>query len=163
MSALGMFRVTKASETHLGRQAIPMVWSFAETNPFSHSTGNWTAMQEWVRKTVLMMPAYPRAFADQDDAIQQEVSRNKVVSTDPPYYDNIGYADLSDFFYVWLRKSLRHLYPELFNTLAVPKAEELIASRYRHATKAMANRFFLNGMSKAMSASWSPNHTPNSQ
>ena len=74
----------------------------------------------------------------------------KIVSTDPPYYDNIPYADLSDFFYVWLRRSLKSVYPELFATLAVPKAEELVAFAYRHDGKSGAEDFFLNGMTNAM-------------
>jgi putative DNA methylase len=78
------------------------------------------------------------------------MSADKVVSTDPPYYDNIGYADLSDFFYVWLRRSLRPIFPELFATLAVPKAEELIATPYRHGSKEKAERFFLDGMTQVM-------------
>jgi putative DNA methylase len=78
------------------------------------------------------------------------MSRNAVVSTDPPYYDNIGYADLSDFFYVWLRRSLKPVFPDLFATLAVPKVEELIATPYRHGSKEKAETFFLNGMTQAM-------------
>ena len=74
----------------------------------------------------------------------------RLVSTDPPYYDNIGYADLSDFFYVWLRRSLRSVFPDLFATLAVPKAEELVATPYRHGNKEKAETFFLAGMTEAM-------------
>ena len=74
----------------------------------------------------------------------------KVVSTDPPYYDNIAYADLSDFFYVWLRRAIRSIYPDLFATLAVPKAEELVATTYRHGNKEKAETFFLSGMTNAM-------------
>ena len=78
------------------------------------------------------------------------LARSEVISTDPPYYDNIGYADLSDFFYVWLRRSLRPVFPELFATLAVPKAEELVATPYRHGSKEKAEAFFLDGMTQAM-------------
>ena len=92
----------------------------------------------------------PVAFAQQADASSQTVSQSKVVSTDPPYYDNIGYADLSDFFYVWLRRALRPVFPDLFATLAVPKAEELVATPYRHGSKVKAESFFLNGMTQAM-------------
>ena len=81
---------------------------------------------------------------------QQFISANKLVSTDPPYYDNIGYADLSDFFYVWLRRSLKSVFPDLFATLAVPKAEELVATPYRHGNKKKAEAFFLAGMTEAM-------------
>src|SRR5206468_8656783 len=84
------------------------------------------------------------------DAASQSKSAGKVVSTDPPYYNNIGYADLSDFFYVWLRRSLRSAFPELFATLAVPKAEELVANPYRHGSRERAEAFFLNGMTQAM-------------
>jgi len=94
-------------------------------------------------------PAVP-GFAQQADAQTQTISAAKVVSTDPPYYDNIGYADLSDFFYVWLRKSLRSVFPDLYATVAVPKAEELVATPYRHGGKAEAETFFLNGMTHAM-------------
>ncbi len=88
--------------------------------------------------------------ATQADAAHQETSCSKVVSTDPPYYDNIGYADLSDFFYVWLRRSLRDAFPDLFATLAVPKADELVATPYRHGSKEKAESFFLDGMTRAM-------------
>ena len=80
----------------------------------------------------------------------RHISRDRVVSTDPPYYDNIGYADLSDFFYVWLRRSLKPVFPDLFATLAVPKAEELVATPYRHGSKEKAEAFFLDGMTQAM-------------
>jgi putative DNA methylase len=86
----------------------------------------------------------------QADAASQSTSADKVVSTDPPYYDNIGYADLSDFFYVWLRRALRPVFPDLFATLAVPKAEELVATPYRHGSKEKAEAFFLDGMTQAM-------------
>ena len=88
--------------------------------------------------------------AEQADAQVQDLAKRAVVSTDPPYYDNIGYADLSDFFYVWLRRSLRPVFPDLFATLAVPKAEELVATPYRHGSKEQAETFFLDGMTEAM-------------
>ena len=86
----------------------------------------------------------------QADAQTQQLTHDKIVSTDPPYYDNIGYADLSDFFYVWLRQALRHVYPELFATMLVPKSEELVATPFRHGGKDKAEQFFLDGMSCAM-------------
>ena len=89
-------------------------------------------------------------MAVQADAALQTVSVSKVLSTDPPYYDNIGYADLSDFFYVWLRRSLKPVFPELFATLAVPKTEELVATPYRHGSKDAAETFFLSGMTRAL-------------
>ena len=91
-------------------------------------------------------------IAQQADATTQSISRNKVVSTDPPYYDNIGYADLSDFFYVWMRRSLKHVYPSLFSTVLVPKAEELVATPSRHGSKDAAEVFFLSGMTRSLHA-----------
>lgn len=133
-----------------GRQAIPMTWDFAETNPFSSSAGNAMSGIEWAEKAIALFPAGALSKATQADAQQQSVSTGKVVSTDPPYYDNIGYADLSDFFYVWLRRSQRSAFPDLFATLAVPKTEELVATPYRHGSKEKAEAFFLGGMTKAM-------------
>lgn len=133
-----------------GRQAIPMVWDYAEANPFCDSTGNWMAMLDWTCEALSTTPAAPRGTARQEDAQKQSISTSKVLSTDPPYYDNIGYADLSDFFYVWLRRTLKPIYPELFGTLAVPKTDELVATPYRHHSKQEAERFFLTGMQAAM-------------
>lgn len=133
-----------------GRQAIPMTWDYAETNPFSDSAGNASSGIDWAYKALQLMPAKAHGSAEQADAQNQTISAAKVVSTDPPYYDNIGYADLSDFFYVWLRKSLRPIFPALYATLAVPKAEELVATPYRHGGKTEAEAFFLNGMTHAM-------------
>jgi putative DNA methylase len=132
------------------RQAIPMTWDFGEGNVFCMSSGTWTPSVEWVSKTIDYLPANVASIAAQADASSQVISRDRVVSTDPPYYDNIGYADLSDFFYVWLRRSLRPIFPELFATLAVPKAEELVATPYRHGSKEKAEKFFLDGMTEAM-------------
>jgi len=133
-----------------GRQALPMVWDFAEANPFSDSTGNFSGSLAWVEKAFDCFTSDRFGLAQQGDAQSQTISTNKVVSTDPPYYDNIGYADLSDFFYVWLRKSLKPIFPGLYATLAVPKAEELVATPYRHGNKDKAEAFFLNGMTRAM-------------
>lgn len=132
------------------RQAIPMVWDFAEANPMSDSTGNFGSALNWINKVVELLPASSAGYVIQHDAATQVISSNKVVSTDPPYYDNIGYADLSDFFYVWQRRSLRQIYPNLFATMAVPKAEELVATPYRHGNKEKAETFFLQGMTKAI-------------
>lgn len=133
-----------------GRQAIPMVWDYAEANPMCESSGNWMAMVDWTWKALETVPARSTGWAGQADAQTQSVSAGKVVSTDPPYYDNIGYADLSDFFYVWLRRSLRYILPDVFSTLAVPKTEELVATPYRHGGKENAEKFFLDGMTEAM-------------
>ncbi len=133
-----------------GRQAIPMTWDFAEANPYCDSSGNWLAMVDWAWKALAHTPAKLEGQAQQADAQTQVISTHKLISTDPPYYDNIGYADLSDFFYVWLRKSLKPIFPGLYATLAVPKAEELVATAYRHGTKEKAEQFFLSGMTEAM-------------
>ena len=133
------------------RQAIPMVWDYTEGNPFCESTGNFMAMVNWVWKAVLTTPAQTAGFGQQADAAVQSTSTDKFISTDPPYFDNVPYADLSDFFYVWLRRSLRSIFPDLFATLAVPKAAELVAAPYRQGGRKEAERFFLNGMKEAIS------------
>ena len=130
-----------------GRQAIPMVWDYSETNPFSNSAGCFDNMLDWVVKCMMCFPASGTGSATQHDAQMDNALRNIVISTDPPYYDNIGYADLSDFFYIWLRKSLRDIYPDLFRTMLVPKTEELVATPYRFdGSKEKANAFFESGM-----------------
>jgi putative DNA methylase len=134
-----------------GRQAIQIVWDHAEGNPFSGSTGNWTGALAWIEKVIAdALPEKEHGDAEQCDAQTQSLSRDKVVSTDPPYYDNVPYADLSDFFYVWLRRALKPVFPALFATLAVPKTEELVAFAHRHDDKATAEAFFLGGMTEAM-------------
>jgi putative DNA methylase len=128
-----------------------MVWDFAESSPFSDSGGNWpSTCVEWVERVVEKFVPGNGGGALLADAQTQDISVDKLISTDPPYYDNIGYADLSDFFYVWLRRSLRPIFPDLFATLAVPKAEELVATPYRHGSKEQAETFFLDGMTQAM-------------
>lgn len=133
-----------------GRQALPMIWDYAETNPFAGAGGDLygTVVSLW--EVLDRLNHGVAGHAAQADAQTQVTSASKVVSTDPPYYDNIGYADLSDFFYVWLRRSLRPIFPTLYATLAVPKAEELVATPYRHGGKTEAEAFFLDGMTRAM-------------
>ncbi|MFP4495053.1 MAG: DUF1156 domain-containing protein, partial [Halochromatium sp.] len=140
----------EALRNTFGRQAIPMTWDFAEGNPFSDSSGNWLFNIEWTAKTVDRLPTKNFGCVGQSDATNQVLSGQKIVSTDPPYYDNIGYADLSDYFYVWMRRSLRSAYPEVFGTMAVPKAEELVATPYRHGSKEKAEQFFMDGMTHAI-------------
>lgn len=133
-----------------GRQAIPMTWDYSEGNPFSNSSGCFDNMIEWVTKCISEFPAATLAEVSQADAQSDCGLRNIMISTDPPYYDNIGYADLSDFFYVWMRQSLRDTYPEMFSTMLVPKAEELIATPYRHdGSVEKAKNFFEDGMLSA--------------
>jgi len=134
-----------------GMQALRMTWDFVEGNPLSSSTGNFNGQIEYFTKVLdVSCSAITHGAAQQADAQKQAISAAKVVSTDPPYYDNIGYADLSDFFYVWLRSSLRSVFPDLFATLAVPKAEELVATPDRHGGREKAETFFLDGMTQAM-------------
>ena len=134
-----------------GRQALPMVWDFAETNPLAGAGGDIFGSVESVCEVIeRQFHQTIASFAIQQDALDQERPNGRLVSTDPPYYDNIGYADLSDFFYIWLRRSLRNTLPDLFATLAVPKGPELVASVYRHGSKEAAGVFFLNGMTQAL-------------
>jgi putative DNA methylase len=133
-----------------GRQAIPMVWDFVESNPFSDSSGNFEGGIKSIHQGLQGVCTITYGSAEQADAAVQSISAYKTISTDPPYYDNIGYADLSDFFYVWMRRSLRNIYPSLFGTMAVPKAEELVATPYRHGNKEKAETFFVDGMTRAM-------------
>lgn len=133
------------------RQAIPMAWDFAEGNMLSESTGTHARMTEAVSKVVAYLPAssdyFPavrNATATQADA-QSHSSSGYLISTDPPYYDNIGYSDLSDFFYVWLRSSLRAIHPGLLSTMLVPKAQELVANPFRHGGRDGAQAFFEDG------------------
>lgn len=134
-----------------GRQAIPMTWDFAESNPIGNSSGSFFTVLEQIFRVISdSLVVAINGYGLQSAAQIQDISKNKVISTDPPYYDNIGYADLSDFFYIWLRKNLRSIYPGLFATISTPKNDELIAASYRHAGKKEAERFFLDGMRQAI-------------
>lgn len=126
------------------RQAIPMVWDYFEANPFSSSAGNFNDRLEWVINVLNLVPAATSANVVQVSAAARDYS-GLVVSTDPPYYDNIGYSDLSDFFYVWLRRCLRDVHPSVVSTMLTPKAEELVANPYRHDGKENAAKFFVDG------------------
>ena len=131
------------------RQAIAMTWDFAEANPLSDAGGGFVITSDAIAKVLQRLPSSEIGAAYQANAAVN-ARESVLISTDPPYYDNIGYADLSDYFYVWLRRSLKSIYPDLFATLAVPKAEELVATPYRHGSKEKAEAFFLNGMTRAM-------------
>jgi len=131
------------------RQAIAMTWDFAEANPLSDAGGGFGITSDAVAKVLLRFGGDLPGLAYQKDAAKNDRALC-VVSTDPPYYDNIAYADLSDYFYVWMRRTLRPIFPDLFATLAVPKAEELVATPYRHGGKEQAETFFLNGMTRAI-------------
>lgn len=132
------------------RQAIPMTWDFPEVNPFAGAAGDFASTTASLSKSLPTRKVGMPGFVQQQDAQRQRISQDKIVSTDPPYYDNIAYADLSDFFYVWMRRSLKGVFPALFATMSVPKAEELVAASYRHGGREQAEAYFLAGMSTAM-------------
>lgn len=132
------------------RQSIPITWDFAEANPFSESTGSYFSTLAWTVPAVAKLIGVTTGNAVSADAATQRLSLDRVISTDPPYYDNIGYADLSDFFYVWLRRALKEVVPDLFATISTPKAEELVATADRHGGRKQAEAFFLDGMTRSM-------------
>jgi putative DNA methylase len=132
------------------KQAIPMTWDFPEAAILADTVGGFGPAADYIADCIQKLSPAADGFATQADAQTQNVSQFKFISTDPPYYDNISYADLSDFFYIWMRRSLRSVFPSTLSTIAVPKAEELIATPYRHASKEEADAFFLNGMTKVI-------------
>ncbi len=140
-----------AMRSTLGKQAIPMIWDFAEANPFEKSSAGLSDCVRVIAKCIELLPANPVGRVSQLDATDAVNGTSQpFVCTDPPYYDNIGYADLSDFFYIWLRRSLSRVYPSLFSTVLTPKVQELIASAYRHAgDKVKAKEFFEEGLGRA--------------
>ena len=134
-----------------GRQAIPMVWNFAESNPFSNSSGCFDNMLDWIYRSIKELPAKKIGEVNQHSATEKFSLPPVIVSTDPPYYDNISYADLSEFFYVWMRRPLKNIYPQLFGRMSFAKDAELIANPYRHdGSKSAAKNFFEDGMFKAL-------------
>ena len=139
-------------DTAFTDQALPMSWDFCEANPFSNSSGNFVGQVGYLANVVAegTSTAAPVAVIQQDAAGETVLANNAIIATDPPYYDNIGYADLSDFFYVWLRRSLREIWPELFRRVLVPKDEELVATPYRHGSRQAAQTFFMDGIGKAL-------------
>ena len=139
-------------EQVFARQALPMVWDFCEGNPFSESSGNFVGQVGYLSNVVANSPieAAQGAVIQQDAASDTALVKEALVATDPPYYDNIGYADLSDFFYVWQKRALRDVWPDLFRRVLAPKGEELVATPYRHGGKEEAERFFMDGMGRAL-------------
>jgi putative DNA methylase len=132
------------------RQAIPIVWDFAEPNVFSMSAGDYSITLGNMMRVLPSLGFGGSGSVQQCDAQSVTLPSGAVISTDPPYYDNVGYSDLSDFFLPWMRKSLRKVYPNLFGLISAPKADELIAAPYRHGGKDAAEEFFLNGMRSAI-------------
>ena len=133
-----------------GRQALPMIWDYAEPNFLASATGSVDSAILYACDPLRWMEPGSKGFSFQENAVSATHVDGRIVSTDPPYYDNIGYADLSDFFYVWLRRSLRSTFPDLFATMMVPKAEELVAAAHRHGSRAQSEAFFMNGMTQAL-------------
>ena len=143
-SICGWIPVIEGVTHTFSKQAIPMTWDFTEINPLSNSVGNFLSHVEWVARSVDLAPTDVAGSAIQADARSADFG-GRVISTDPPYYANIDYADLADFFYVWLRRSLRPIYPDLLSTLLTPKASELVANPYRHGGPDGAKSFFEDG------------------
>lgn len=134
------------------KQALAMSWDYAEGNPFSASSGCWLKNVSWAPAVLSGLGRSRAGTSSQADASRLPSLAGRVISTDPPYYDNIGYADLSDFFYVWLRSCLREIYPQELATVTVPKTDELVAAPYRQGGKEKAEAFFLDGMTRALSS-----------
>ena len=134
------------------RQAIPMTWDYAEVNPFSQSSGSFHSLFTRLIKSFSSLGTSDNIGSiEQADAQNAPIPSNAILSTDPPYYDNIGYAELSDFFYVWMKRSLSEIHPNLFGLLSTPKNDELIAAPNRHGNTEAAEKFFLDGMKLALS------------
>lgn len=137
---------TGATRSTFARQALPMVWDYAEANPFAGASGDLSSALAAVAGVLSKLPTPRVGFVSQADAQSSHLGNNAAVSTDPPYYDNIGYADLSDYFYIWLRRSLGAIYPDVTGTMLTPKTEELVATPYRHGSKAKAEKHFERGL-----------------
>lgn len=142
----------EASRSTFARQALPMTWDFVELNPFSNSNGNWSdASMNWVYKALGGIVSASQGSVGQGDAQTVQYPSLSVISSDPPYYDNIEYADLSDFFFAWMKPLIRPVYPDLFAVMATPKSEELVATPHRHGGRDAAEAFFMSGMTSAIS------------
>ena len=160
-SKMAVFHTTMArwrpgeskSAPAFGRQAYVMVWDFPEVNPFAGAGGDFMGVVNGSASAIEKVAASPAGDVYQSDAaaLRLEFPAPVVTCTDPPYFDNVPYADLSDYFYLWLRSGLRSLYPQLFGTMLVPKAAELVADRLRHGNAEAAEKFFLNGMERVLS------------
>ena len=150
-TSLGRWQAANQQFSNMfSRQAIPMVWDYPEANPFSDRGGSFRNLFAWTTQSIESLGRWKPGHAFQLDAGTHATDMPRVISTDPPYYDNISYADLSDFFYVWMRRSLGSIFPGLFSTLAVPKSDELVATPYRHGGREKADSFFLDGMTRAL-------------
>lgn len=145
--------VESKAEPAFGRHALPMVWDFAETNPFGGSVGAWAIQMEGAARGLRSLPhggSATRTFPSDARVAGGRLDSPALVATDPPYFAQIGYADLSDYFYVWLRRALAGVHSDLFATVATPKADELISAPYRHGgSKAKATKYFVDGFTEA--------------
>jgi putative DNA methylase len=144
--------VGEKAQHAFGRQALPMVWDFAEPNLLGEATGSLSSGYEMVVNGLLFTNTTPGTIHNLNASRNSIKPVPAVIATDPPYYDNVGYADLSDFFYVWLKPSLSRIWPDLFRRLATPKDEELVATPHRHGGRQKADAFFLKGMGEALQA-----------
>ena len=150
-SALASWNINKTNIRHtFVRQALSMVWDYAEADPLGAGSGGFMVAIKHVTDWLEADPGGPAGHARQADAAVQTLSAGKILSTDPPYYDYIAYADISDFFYVWLRPTLKDVHPDRLATLATPKEEEIVAASDRHGGKEGARNFFLDTMTRAM-------------
>ncbi len=150
-SQVSWIHSSESSRSTFARQALAIVWDYAELNPFSNSNGNWSDTSiAWIERALAAFRGNDNGRISQCDAQTVEIPDMSIISTDPPYYDNINYADLADFFFCWMKPTLGVVYPDLFGFLATPKTDEIIADPYRHGGKEQAKRFFLQGMSDAV-------------
>jgi putative DNA methylase len=143
---------TKLRNT-FARQGLPMTWDYAEANPLSTQSGSLENSLDYTSKAVEAIYCDPTTCGQVFACASQDLKSSSVIfSTDPPYYDNISYADLSDYFYVWMRRTLAPIFPDLFRRVLVPKSEELVATNSRHGGRAKAKDFFFDGMKKTFVA-----------
>lgn len=131
------------------KHALPMIWDYGEVNPLADGGGSWASAVDWIRRVIERLP-YGIGFAKQHNAMRGYSPNKMVVSTDPPYYDNVPYSNLSDYFYMWTRIALKQRIPESFGTIQTPKHDEIIASHSLHENIDDAMRFFTQGMGQAL-------------
>jgi len=150
-NSLCMWESSKTQVRHLfTRHAIPMLWDFGENNLFNSAAGDFQTSLRSITRVIEKFNPQGDGLERNHDAQTVNYPANTVISTDPPYYDNIGYADLSDFFFTWMKPAIRPVYPDLFGVMATPKTEELVATPYRHGGRDAAETFFMSGMSSAI-------------
>jgi len=136
-----------------GRQAFPMIWDYFELCPWSEATGDWNSAMDWILRVIEHLSHVSQSFATviqfSATSLPYPDKYFDAIFTDPPYYDNINYAELSDFFYVWLKRTVGDLYPELFSTPLVPKTKEIIANPVRQGNQEKAKKFFEENLEKS--------------